>query len=63
MIVQRSIRAIPYMVLSAVAGFFIGWMIGGDLLLSSLGAAAFFAALAGWDIWKDRHLWNALNRR
>jgi hypothetical protein len=61
MIVKRAIGAIPYMILSAVAGLVIGWMIGGDLWISCLGAAAFFAVLAGWDIWRDRHLWNALN--
>lgn len=63
MIIRRSIRAIPYLILSALAGLSIGWAIDANLWLSSIGAALFFALLAGRDIWKDRHIWNDMEKR
>ncbi len=46
---------ITFMALTAVVGLALGWAIGGNLWISSLGAAALFLALLGLDWLRDRN--------
>ena len=62
MLLRRSIRAIPYVLLAAVFGATVGFVWGFSPLIGAGACAGLLAVLIGRDIWRERHAWNDLEQ-
>ena len=63
MIFRRAVRAVPFVLLSAAAGFLISLVFGFPPFIGAAGCAVGTAILIGRDIWRERKVWDDLEQR